>query len=356
MKLIHCSDIHLGASMRTHLSPEKARKRQEELLATFSRMVNYAVTEGVAGIIIAGDLLDTAECDIKTRNFLLDTIREAPVEVYYLCGNHDENSMLLSSELPKNLHIFGTKWTKFNLGEVTITGATLGTDNEELYRSLSLSPNAFNIVVLHGLDKYGSNINEPDTVNLDMLKNKNIDYLALGHIHSYREGKLDYRATYCFCGCLEGRGFDECGEKGFVLLDINKGQFTRKFVPFARRTLYEVPVDITGLRTTREIINKISDTLDVSPDSLVRVVLTGEYTVDTEKSLSLIESWFDTRYFYFQVRDSSRLQIDLNAYRNDISIAGEFVRMVEESDLDDAEKERVINMGLNALAGREVDV
>ncbi len=356
MKLIHCSDIHLGASMRTHLSVDKARKRQEELLATFSRMVSYAVTEGVAGIIIAGDLLDTVECDIKTRNFLLDTIRESKIDVYYLCGNHDENNMLLSGELPENLHIFGTKWTKFNLGEVVITGATLGTDNEVLYRSLNLSPNDFNIVVLHGLDKYGSNVNEPDTVNLDMIKNKNIDYLALGHIHSYREGKLDYRATYCYSGCLEGRGFDECGEKGFVLLDINNGKMTRKFVPFARRMLYEIPVNITGLSTTREIINKISTTLDISPESLVRIVLTGEYTVNTEKSLSLIESSFDTRYFYFQVRDSSRLHIDFSDYKNDISIAGEFVRMVEESDLSTAEKERVINLGLNALAGREVDV
>ena len=52
------------------------------------------------------------------------------------------------------------------------------------------------------------------------LKNKNIDYLALGHIHGYKEAPLDGRGKYCYPGCLEGRGFDECGKKGFVLLNI----------------------------------------------------------------------------------------------------------------------------------------
>ena len=48
------------------------------------------------------------------------------------------------------------------------------------------------------------------------LKNKNIDYLALGHVHKYKMEKLDNRGIYCYSGCLEGRGFDECGDKGCV--------------------------------------------------------------------------------------------------------------------------------------------
>ena len=98
MKIIHCSDIHLGASMRTHLSIDKARKRQEELLATFSRMVNFATTNNIDGVIIAGDLLDTGECDIKTRNFLINTIADAKnVEFYYLCGNYQHNNKKITA-------------------------------------------------------------------------------------------------------------------------------------------------------------------------------------------------------------------------------------------------------------------
>ena len=33
--------------------------------------------------------------------------------------------------------------------------------------------------------------------------------------------KMDSRGIYCYPGCLEGRGFDECEQKGFVVLDID---------------------------------------------------------------------------------------------------------------------------------------
>lgn len=360
MKLIHCSDIHLGASMRTHLSQEQAKKRQEELLATFSRMIDYAISNQIEGIIIAGDLLDTDECDIKTRNFLINSIENAPnIKFYYLCGNHDENSLLTRGDkLPKNLFVFGNNWTSFKIGNINIVGATLGTfNNENLYRALSLPQNEFNIVVLHGGDVRGYVYDTPDTVNLDILKDKNIDYLALGHLHTYKIGRLDSRATYCYSGCLEGRGFDECGEKGFVLLDIDHENLTTTFVPFARRTLYEVNIDITDTNTTREILGKIEEKLQkISHESLVRVVLTGTYDLKTEKHISLLLANLENRFFYVQIKDKTRIKLDLQNFINDVSIAGEFVRLVKNSDLDIAEQERVIMLGLRALNGEEVEL
>lgn len=359
MKIIHCSDIHLGASMRTHLTPDRAKKRQEELLSTFSRMVDYAVNNEVSGIIIAGDLLDTDECDIKTRNFLIDTISGAKsVNFYYLCGNHDENSMLLrGDELPANLFVFGDDWTTFELGDIKITGVTLSDDNRKTYENLSLNAEDFNIVVLHGGEIHGLDTDKPDTVNLDYLKNKNIDYLALGHLHSYRQGKLDSRAEYCYCGCLEGRGFDECGEKGFVLLDIDNKKLNSRFIPFARRTLAEIYVNISNLVSTREILKEIEKNLEeISPDTLVRVVLVGDYTIKTEKHLSLIQSNLEPKFFYITIKDKSRLKIDFDKYAQDVSIAGEFVRQVRASSLPEDEQRRVIELGLHALAGEEVEL
>lgn len=360
MKLIHCSDIHLGASMRTHLSIEQAKKRQEELLATFSRMIEYAIQNQVDGIIIAGDLLDTDECDMKTRNFLIDSIENTPsVNFYYLCGNHDENSILTrDNKLPKNLFVFGNNWTTFKLGDINITGATLGTiNNENLYRSLSLPLDEFNIVTLHGGEVRGHIYDTPDTVNLDILKDKNIDYLALGHLHSYKICQLDSRAMYCYSGCLEGRGFDECGEKGFVLLEIEKNNFTTTFVPFARRTLYEISIDITETNTTREILSKIEEKMQsISCESLVRIVLTGTVDLKTEKHLSLLLANLENRFFYVQIKDKTRIKLDLQNFINDVSIAGEFVRLVQDSDLSNTEKERVIMLGLRALNGEEVEL
>lgn len=57
MRLIHCADIHLDSRMNANLSKEKAKERRTELLHTFRRMVEYARTEGIEAILIAGDLL-----------------------------------------------------------------------------------------------------------------------------------------------------------------------------------------------------------------------------------------------------------------------------------------------------------
>ena len=59
MKIIHCADIHLDSKMSANLTKEKARERKTELLTTFQNMVAYGAEQGVAAIIIAGDLFDT---------------------------------------------------------------------------------------------------------------------------------------------------------------------------------------------------------------------------------------------------------------------------------------------------------
>ena len=56
-------------------------------------------------------------------------------------------------------------------------------------------------------------------------------FQALGHLHAYQSEQLGSDGgVYCYPGCLEGRGFDECGEKGVYLGEAEKGsefQFVR---------------------------------------------------------------------------------------------------------------------------------
>ena len=359
MKIIHCSDIHLGASMQTHLSKEQAEQRKDELLATFIRMVDYAKRNDIHSILIAGDLLDTDNGGLKTRNVLIDLItNSSDIDFYYLCGNHDENSLLLrGAELPANLKIFGNTWTSFDLGEVVVTGAILGDNNFPLYQSLNLDPKRFNIVVLHGGDVRGNDYNTPDTVNIDALKHKNIDYLALGHLHSFRQGRVDERATYAYSGCLEGRGFDECGQKGFILLDIQSNNLTSTFVPFARRTLEEVKIDISECNSAHELKQLVDKSVEnVSRDSLLRIVFVGFYNENTQKYLNLVVQDIQSKFYFVQTKDKTKPKLDLSKYQHDISIAGEFVRSVKESNLSQEEQDKIIILGLRALNGEEVEL
>ena len=359
MKIIHCSDIHLGASMRTHLSMEQAKRRQDELLATFLRMIEYAQNNDIRHIIIAGDLLDTDFVSVKNTKILLDTISHAPnIDFYYLCGNHDENSLLLQSDtIPDNLKTFASQWTTYSLPfSINITGAMLGKDNASLYENLKLDADKYNIVVLHGADITGNDVSTPDTVNLDKLKNKNIDYLALGHLHSYKTGKLDSRGTYVYSGCLEGRGFDECGEKGFVELDITDKKLSYTFVPFAYRQLHEIEIDITDKKNNFELQQEIKQkTENLSNNDLVRVIFTGYYDENSQKYFNLAIEPLMRKFYYVQVKDRTQVRLNLEKYENEISIAGEFIKSVRNSGLPQEEQDKIIILGLKTLKGEEVE-
>lgn len=366
MRLIHCADLHLDSKMTSNLTKEKARERKAELLNTFGEMMRYAVKYQVKGIIIAGDLFDTKNVSAAARNVVRDAITNHPgIEFYYLKGNHDADSFLGNlEEIPQNLKLFDHSWTSYPAGDgsVVITGVELAGGNAaSIYNELSLDREKFNIVVMHGQETEGASKDGAEVIQLKKLKNAGIDYLALGHIHSYKMEALDNRGTYCYPGCLEGRGFDECGEHGFVLLDIDGENRTclTEFVPIAHRNLYTLEADISGCRTTEDIAGRLEKELaqaDFSPGILLKIVLTGSVDVECDKNIDLLVKRLEPRFYFLKIYDESRLRVDYGAFALDESLKGEFVRKVwSAEDLSQEEKATIIRYGIQALAGEELE-
>lgn len=367
MKIIHCADLHLDSVMNTHLTPDKARERKAELLNTFCNMVRYGEEQGVKAIIIAGDLYDKKNISATARNTVIHEIVSHPeIIFYYLKGNHDAESLLGGMEqLPDNLKLFGEEWTSYFLCEgeerVTVTGVELNSDNSSgIYNSLVLNTEDFNIVVLHGQEAAGAARDKAEVVNLKGLQNQGIDYLALGHIHTYKEEKLDARGVYCYPGCLEGRGFDECGEHGFVVLDIDMENkyFNREFISIAHRNLYTLKVDISGCADSMEIAGRIAANIKqsgIAKRHLVKILLTGDIDVECEKNEDLLLKKFENEFYFVKLKDDSRFVINYDDFMYDESLKGEFVRTVKADDsLSEEEKAEVIRYGIQALKGEEI--
>lgn len=351
MKLIHCADLHLDSRMESSLPKTKAKERRLEILRTFTRMVEYASVKNVDAILLCGDLFDAKTISVRARNCVLDAILRHPkIIFYYLPGNHDQISFINDlGEVPENLKIFGKEWTSYEQDGVVITGAEMSDESaEDFLANLVLNADQTNIVMLHGM------IPEYGPVSLQTLRGRNIDYLALGHIHGFRQDKLDERGIWCYCGCLEGRGFDECGEKGCVQLEIQSGKIISGFLPFAQRTFHEVPVDITGLMTQEEIQRAIQSALQEIPGKdIVKILLTGEVSPEAEKDTRWIQKWLENDFYFMIIKDKTRLSIRPEDYAYDISLKGEFVRLVMDSDMTEDEKEQVLRLGIRALAGEE---
>lgn len=352
MKFIHCADLHLDSKMQSNLSSQKARQRNLEILDTFEKMVDFAQDNAVVGIIIAGDMFDTTRVSKQTKQRVLNKIIKNPnIDFLYLSGNHDETSFIsLIEEIPSNLKIFNNQWQTYAYGNLKITGRLFdGHTNASFYDTLNLQEDNFNIVVLHG---------ELSTqaINLNKLKDKYIDYLALGHIHSYSQEKLDERGVYCYAGCLEGRGFDECGEKGFVLLDIdaNRKILHTQFINIAKRQLYEIKVNITDYDDWFAIEDQVTELVrDIAKDNLLKIVLVGKYNLELDKQLDMLTNKLGD-FFYVKIQDESVLDVSIKDVEKDFSLRGEFMRRVLSSDLTDKEKEQVILIGRKALEGEHL--
>lgn len=354
MKIIHCADIHLDSKITANLPSHKSKQRKAEVLASFCDMCDFAVQNKVRAVIIAGDFFDSDRCSPATKDIVLSKIAECDgVDFLYLCGNHDAGKMLEKSELPKNLKLFNDNWTKFTYDDIEIHGAELNSDNcKGIYGGLVTDRDKFNIVVLHGARAVTSG---EDLINLNELSDKNIDYLALGHYHSYECGSLGKRGIWCYSGCLEGRGFDECGDKGFVLLEIDEKSLNKQFIKTSKRNIAAIRCDISGVFDTGEMLRRINLAVEgLESSSMVRLELVGDIPEEARKDIEFFNETLNGRFYFAKTVDSTRIKICPEDYVNDISLKGEFIRRVLSADMDEEMRSRVIECGLAVLKGREV--
>lgn len=351
MKIIHTADLHIDSPLTTHLSADKVRERRAELFSVLSSLVEEARRQGARIIIIAGDLFDSDRITKTARKRTLALIAASrDISFFYLPGNHEAEALFSSEDmLPENLFVFGSEWTYFSSGELIIAGRS--TTSADMFDTLALDKSRRGIAVLHGelCDRSGTDgkIGRRDAVG------RGIDYLALGHYHSYHSERIDDRCTAVYPGTPEGRGFDETGDKGYVLIECDGIGVAHSFVPFARRRLHEIYADVSGASNLYTIEEAAERALaGIGSRDLVRLILTGYHPVGITPDITALTARFATGYYYFEVKDETGLRINAADYEHDLSLKGEFIRLVmSDPELSEKKKEEIISCGLSALFG-----
>lgn len=356
MKLLHTSDLHLCSPLTTRLSADKVRIRRRELMNSFLNIVEYAKREGVRGFIIAGDLFDSESVSLSAIKDTLSIIgARGDISFYYLYGNHELDVIKsYGIELPKNLFVFSDDWTYYELDGVTIAGRCK--HSEDMFRTLSLDEGKKNIVILHGaLVDSGATLN--GNIPKREIEALPIDYLALGHYHTYSSIRIGERCIATYPGIPEGRGFDEWGEKGVALVELDGGKISSRFVKTAKREIYTIDITIGDGYGTYETDQLIAYALRVIPkESLVRVTLKGERSPLVSFDMDVFKDRYSESFFYIEFKNETRIYFSPEEYMNDKTLKGEFIRgvMADES-LTDEEREKIIIMGLRALHGESFD-
>lgn len=350
MKLIHASDIHLSSEFIT-LDSEQRKIRLNELNSQFAKMVDYAKANDVKAILLAGDVFDNDHPSASIKSYFYSVIKDYPeINFYYLKGNHDIDN-IFNENLP-NLFTFNSeKITTYYLDNIAISGIEINSDNySSIYDLINLNDKYFNILLLHG---QVANQEKYDAINIKKIAKKNIDYLALGHIHSFYEGKIeDNGGVYVNPGCLEGRGFDESGQKGFVLLEINNQNINYNFIPFSKREIIVRHIDISHVREYYELEKLLKNEIaNIDKANIVRIILIGEREYDFNYLHDILPMLKEC-FFYVEVKDETKIKIDYHEYLLDQSIIGIFVRNVlNETKYNQKEKKDIIDTGIKILKG-----
>lgn len=354
MKLIHCADIHLGSPLESVSDSEKRKQRQSELRSAFSRLVDRAAELGVSAILISGDLFDRERPYKKDKEFFYSVVASHPdIDFLYLKGNHDYLESY--TENIQNLKLFSESWQSYTYGDVTVSGTELSQNNcTSLYSSYVPGDTRFNIVMLHG---NLSDTTGPEHICRRLFADRGINYLALGHYHSFKAEKIDAVCSAVYCGCLEGRGYDEPGDHGFVLIDTDSGALCYEFIPNSQRRIVKFETDISDISDDYTLISRIREHCGARDCDMLRVELTGKPAADTKSLAAELRTQLASCYWDVSVKDRSTVPLTLGDYRTDVSLRGEFIRTVmEDTTLSDEERELVLSAGLRVLAGEEAGI
>ncbi len=233
-KFIHTADIHLDSPLKG-LEVHEGAPVEEIRGATrraFDHLVDLAIAEEVAFVLIGGDLYDGDWKDYNTGLFFaarMGRLARAGIQVYIVSGNHDAASQITKAmPLPGNVFVFPSKHPESmkieGLG-VIIHGRSYAfrAVTENLASQYPPQDTGyFNIGLLHTSLTGRAGHEDYAPCTLDDLKSKGYDYWALGHVHA-RE-ILCEDPWVVFPGNIQGRHIRETGAKGATLVTVEEGR------------------------------------------------------------------------------------------------------------------------------------
>lgn len=231
---LHAADIHLDSPLRgleSYTDAPVSQLRQATRRA-FDNLIDLAIGERVAFVLLAGDLYDGEWKDYNTGLFFIDRIsrlRKENIRVFLASGNHDAASQITKSlRLPDNVHLFSTKQPEtVLLEELGVAVHGQGYDKRVLAENIARTypqalPHHLNIGLLH-TSLTGRQGHEPYApCSLDDLTAKGYDYWALGHVHLREEASRS--PWIVFPGNIQGRHILETGAKGATLVRVEEGR------------------------------------------------------------------------------------------------------------------------------------
>lgn len=266
-RFLHAADIHLDSAMVGLDLPEDTPLDQVRgaTRRAFDNLVDLAIREQVAFVLLSGDLYDGDWKDFNTGIFFnrrVAQLKDARIAIYIVTGNHDAASQITKSLKPlENVHFFShRKPETILLKELDVALHGQSFASRAVTDDLSANyPKAksgmFNIGLLHTAlsGREGHEPYAPCTV--DGLKSKGYQYWALGHVHQREIVSED--PWIVFPGNIQGRHARETGSKGCTLVTVDGDEVKVESADLDILRWNLCQVDVGGCNSTDEVCERV---------------------------------------------------------------------------------------------------
>ncbi|MGK7933342.1 MAG: exonuclease subunit SbcD [Microcystaceae cyanobacterium] len=321
IKVLHLSDIHMGSSFsHGHINPETGvNTRLEDFVNTLSQCIDRAITEPVDLVLFGGDAFPDATPPPYIQEAFAAQFRrlaDADIPTVLLVGNHDQHSqgnggaslcIYRTLGVPKfivgdsirthkittnngNIQVVTLPWLTRStlLTRPETEGLSLDSIHHLIIDKLSpileseirqLDPEMPTILLAHlmaskaklGAEKLLA-VGKGFTVPMSLLIREEWDYVALGHVHKHQNLNPKNDPPVVYPGSIERVDFSEEKEdKGYVLLDIEKGQVNWQFCPLPVRKFCTVEVDVSQADDPQDRVIKAIADKEIE-DAVVRLI------------------------------------------------------------------------------------
>ncbi|MCH7814910.1 MAG: metallophosphoesterase family protein, partial [Planctomycetes bacterium] len=307
VRILHTADSHIGAALPGR--PRRSgRRRGDDLVDSFNRVLHRAVEFDVDLVIHCGDLFNAPNPGSRALTAasapLLD-LAVAGVPIVIVPGNHERSAIPASLFLSHpRIHIVHQPTTHvFRLGDTTVTVSAFPNLRRAAAQRFPEALAAtgwdrvradWRILAVH--EVFHSAVCGPAdfrfTTGDEVIPRSAVpaafDYVAAGHIHRH-QGLASTNVngpTIVYSGSPDRISFAEIDEpKGCVLLELTASGIGHRFLEHRVRPMSVWPIDVTGLRRSRilECIESLITTLP--PQAIAQLRLTGRCTAEALRGL-----------------------------------------------------------------------
>ena len=306
MKIVHCSDLHLGK--RFSGNKDYVKKRYMDFFNAFAVFVDRVEEIKPDVCLIAGDIFDKREINpdiLSKTEYLFKRLKNnVKKEIIAIEGNHDNSRILEESWLEylqeqNILKVFYynkdfeeknyLKIDDINFYPVGYPGFMI---NEALTKlSEKLNPQEKNIVLVHtGISRSTNTL--PGLVStsiLDLFKDKAI-YIAGGHIHSFTTYPKE-KPYFFVSGSLEFSNIqnEKSDKKGFILFDTDTLNY--EFIELEHRKRIKKDFSYTNFSNLENEFENFVKELNLTGEEIlvISVSLNNNDYINTENLENIAE-------------------------------------------------------------------